>query len=782
MNFPRFPKSSDFSSWDEYSDAAQTWYHETIDAVRDRRLPLPLSSHVHIPVRPLQNAQRGIVKRVFDPSKNPPLPEGNLEMLDVVIDGTPFEDLTTSNNAPMSAYISPKAHWGSELIEPEPIPEMFDDFDAYFEAMRSWKDSVQGSFVHPHNLKETIDSDFQETGSPVVEKSGSPFSLEHKGFDGSRFLQMPQWENQETQLFQNLFEDLNSRTVITGTFSDGHPFGGKMTARQLVDLLSGGNTVEKKPDLAKQLEKYKVWADPTLDDKVTEFTGEVEMETDLSLSQFMIALQTITDPQAWISERQHRICFVLSNLHLVKSNRYRGRMFLLLTKMLKLKPSLTLSLFFWSDESIVNVTRLFVDFSNDYSAIQPCRSLECVRDNIPLRTLYTLLLSYQLLVTLENKHLKGKSLRNEIASRQNMHKEEIKSHIISNSENFEDFFSHSEIFEHAEIQFDIINMILDFDSSMIDYLFPPVHGKSVWVWLGTMKSNERTAPFYGNTATHILRRSDLRAVFLNKYFASESVAPIASQMILLSQCARLVAILLKSQLTMQVEWEVCNTLLVRTVHLLEYNPLHVIELISAICLYYSRQLGGKMKVYAGRLGEFRISLLNVFVSRSLTVEQLTVLLKGMSLLLFEERDMSTIFASSFLPILAEFMGSSNPDVLKTAWGVFTQWYANDRSVEIALADDEELKQTLTRAVQLAKQTEEGAALVAKLSKDPLVRRRRSRRRKKDGQDILSMILQAHSLGVACTSSLQNLRTRCRSCSSKFAPRRRSFGLEGMPGL
>ena len=752
MEIPRFPNPSDFSSWSSYAEAAQTWEKKTREAVGSTRLPLPLASYVHCPVPPLKHAQCGIVKKVVDPTKNPPPPEANLEMLDIAINGKPFDNVTAGNGVPMSVYLAPNAHWGSELIESEPLPYFYDDFESYADAMRAWKEKTsEGAFVHPSGLNKLLDAEFEEPGEVAVERSGVCFVHSPIKFDGTCFIEMKEQVHPSDETMERLWEGVqNAPPIGPGAFSNEYPFGGKVTARQLVEMLETSNDGESMRDFAKQLQKFKIWADPDLDKAGPEVSEDLDLERDLDPHQMEVAVQFLKDPQIWLYEKQQQICFLLSQLHCVESTRFRARMFILMKTMVKFKPSLTISLFFWSHESMSNVAQLFVDFSNDYRAIQPCRTFLCLAKNVPVRTLYSLLAGHQLLSILMDVQF-PENIQQELKTRMELHEQEIRSHMRQYACAFEEFFKHSDSYEEAELQFQLISMLLECDVSLFDCIFNPEHDNAIWLWLGRMKLDPETALFYGNVACHILRRPDLREAFAQRYFVNHTVSPAIQQQILLSQCSRVLAVLIKCQMNSVVHWENCNSMLLRAMQLLEYDPLHIIELIGALCFYYSRQMIAKVPEYMSRFGVFRISVLNVFYALDFTTLQLCALLNGFSPLLDEDEDTSTHFAKSFLPKITSYMGSTEPDLVRTSWSVFRRWYEADSSVETALLEYEDRYALLVKAVQLANKTEEGRRQIHQILENP-IKRKRTKRKRKDKLDPFTEILQGSLLPSSASSS------------------------------
>ena len=752
MEIPRFPNPSDFSSWSGYAEAARTWEKKTREAVGSTRLPLPLASYVHCPVPPLKHAQCGIVKKVVDPRKNPPPPEANLEVLDIAINGTPFDDVTAGNGVPISVYLARNAHWGSELIESEPLPYAYDDFESYAEAMRAWKEKTrEREFVHPSDLNKILDAEFEEPGEVAGETAGVCFVDSQNTFDGACFLEMKEQAQPSDEEMERLWEGLqNAPPIGPGVFSNEYPFGGKVTARQLVEMLETSNDGENMSDFAKQLQKFKIWADPDLDKAGPEVSEDLDLGWDLDPHQMEVAVQFLKDPQIWLYDKQQQICFLLSQLHCVKSARFRARMFVLMKTMVKFKPSLTISLFFWSHESMLNVAQLFVDFSNDYRAIQPCRTFTCMAKNVPVRTLYSLLAGHQLLSILMDVPF-PEDVQQELKTRMEMHVQEIRSHMRQSAGAFEEFFKHSDSYEEAELQFQLISMLLECDVSLFDCIFNPEHENAIWLWMGRMKIHPQTALFYGNVACHILRRPDLREAFAQRYFVNHTVGPVTQQQVLLSRCSRVLAVLIKCQMNSMIHWENCNSMLLRAMQLIEYDPLHIIELIGALCFYYSRQMSAKVPEYTSRFGVFRISVLNVFYALDFTALQLCALLKGLSPLLDEDEDSSTHFAKGFLPKITSYMGSTDPELVKTSWRVFRKWYEADSSVEVVLLQDEERYGLLVKAVQLASKTEEGHRQINQIMDNP-IKRRRTKRKRRDKLDPFTEIIQSSLLPSSASSS------------------------------
>ena len=183
----QFPSPDDFDSYDQYRTAVLEWKKAADSEVHGLLLPVPFGfefeypGEPHVPT-PQEKTPRTIQNRMaakaFSVSQTPLYPDNYMSLLKYVIEGDTREvgefmmPGPRGQKIPFDCHFRGELPWGARLRRMKPIPEMYENYQEYVDAMKNWyRESADHDVVpmHADDFESMLNVERQSEGEISTE-------------------------------------------------------------------------------------------------------------------------------------------------------------------------------------------------------------------------------------------------------------------------------------------------------------------------------------------------------------------------------------------------------------------------------------------------------------------------------------------------------------------------------------------------------------------------------------------------------------------------------------
>jgi hypothetical protein len=612
-------------------------------------------------------------------------------MLPVILQGSSLADYPQLSN-----YVRSEPVWGSALIPRQPAPELFGTYDEYRSALLNWLCAAPPAeaLPHPREVNNFLGVDYNPPSIPVWSEPANidPLDFTRDCFLPHLFTSAQSNSIPRPESIQNVYDrSAKGRVVKWPQPTEQYCFVSKVSSAAILSVFcqQGLPNSHYTRDFIKWLPKFRVLCDPSISQVLRDVNPN-----ELPGAAGPYALPA--DPDI-LTRIEARLCSDIGQLHIIRCNGARARVFLLLNSFLRSRPLEILSFLFFSPQLVCNLTRLYLDFSEARVDILPFVTYENMRDDIGFCALYHFVLIQQMLTIIHGFFTSpgDANVRRELERHERLYLTELNKVIQTQPRQLEASFTESIEIGPAEAHSIVLRLLLRFEPKAITIIFASQQ-RAFFVWLGLLALNPATFRCYARIAADVVSASpEVQSLFLSIYFDQTRRPASRLQQTALARASQLVGDLLNDRRPFKrsLDCVKCQSAFLNTIQLMSLDSMRVIYLIAALCRVYAAQAEAKIQRFREMFAQFRIISLQLFAVAA-TPQQTVALLSAVQPLLASHGPDKTDFCETFLLKLFGMMSANEEEVTVTAWKTFRKWLAVDPGLEKCIFNSELLKKSL----------------------------------------------------------------------------------------